>query len=138
MSECIISERCTDERGRPFITVGGKLWREHRYIASQIFKDFDNNNPDQIVMHICDNIKCINPEHLKLGTQADNMKDRDDKNRHGNSKKTHCIRGHELSGHNLVVTKKGTRNCRICKLASNRKNYSTEKRRKYYGKYPRW
>ena len=28
-----------------------------------------------VVMHTCDNRKCINPEHLVVGTQADNLKD---------------------------------------------------------------
>ena len=28
-----------------------------------------------VVMHTCDRPQCINPEHLKLGTQADNMAD---------------------------------------------------------------
>jgi hypothetical protein len=29
-----------------------------------------------VVMHTCDNTKCIQPEHLKLGTQQDNQTDK--------------------------------------------------------------
>ncbi|HEY1878686.1 MAG TPA: HNH endonuclease signature motif containing protein, partial [Caulobacteraceae bacterium] len=33
--------------------------------------------PDgKIVMHTCDNRRCCNPEHLKLGTHGENLRDR--------------------------------------------------------------
>ncbi len=34
-----------------------------------------------VVMHTCDNPPCVNPEHLRCGTQTENMKDRDAKGR---------------------------------------------------------
>ena len=38
--------------------------------------------PDgMFVLHKCDNRKCINPEHLELGTQAKNMRDATIRNR---------------------------------------------------------
>jgi predicted XRE-type DNA-binding protein len=34
-----------------------------------------------VVRHVCDNIKCINPDHLEVGTFGDNNTDRSERGR---------------------------------------------------------
>lgn len=51
---------------------GGKAQGAHRYMYKLYHGDFD---PTLDVLHSCDNIKCVNPNHLFLGTHSDNMKD---------------------------------------------------------------
>ena len=34
-----------------------------------------------LVLHSCDNPSCVNPDHLRVGTQAENIQDRDAKGR---------------------------------------------------------
>jgi hypothetical protein len=70
--------------------------------------------PEALVCHHCDNPSCVNPAHLYVGTEADNVHDRERRRRGRNSGKTNCIRGHPLSGDNLYLTPKGIRQCRSC------------------------
>lgn len=70
--------------------------------------------PDDVVMHLCDNPSCINPEHLRLGTNLENIRDMLAKGRHGNARKTACCHGHPFTPRNTRVELSGRRQCREC------------------------
>jgi len=77
--------------------------------------------------HLCRNKNCVNPSHLEAVTHYEN-------NLRGispaaiNAKKTHCMRGHEFAGDNLIIAlKSGARLCRICKNQRNLNYYHRSK-----------
>jgi len=62
---------------------GGKKWRTHRY--SWVLHNGEIPKGDGahgvVVRHKCDNRLCVNPDHLELGSQSDNVKDMYKRNR---------------------------------------------------------
>ena len=65
-----------NENGYGSITVEGTYTRAHRAMYFMLHPDADQS---LVVMHTCDNPRCINPYHLRLGTQKENMMDMHDK-----------------------------------------------------------
>jgi hypothetical protein len=62
----------------------GKLIRAHRAVWEQFNGPIPENTAyhGAVVMHSCDNRACCNPAHLRLGTQAQNLRDMGDKKRY--------------------------------------------------------
>ena len=108
------------------ISVNGRVKRTHRFA----WELTHGNIPDgMVICHKCDNPPCCNPEHLFLGTQADNIADMMAKGRFlanmsggHNRMKTHCPAGHPYDVTNTYIDPKGTRRCRIC-MADHRPAY---------------
>jgi hypothetical protein len=78
-SGCMEWQRRRSPRGYGEIFVGNRKHRTHRLMTFLIYGLPEAN---QHALHSCDNPPCINPDHLRWGTHAENMAERDAKNRH--------------------------------------------------------
>ncbi len=94
----------------------------HRAIWTECFGEIPTG---MYVLHTCDNRLCVNPNHLYVGTHADNMRDMRERRRgrNQNSGRPTCINGHSLTDLSNVYDDHGRRRCRTCRrAAANRHN----------------
>jgi hypothetical protein len=60
------------------VQFGKKKKGIHRHVYEQMFGEIEEG---MVVRHSCDNPTCVNPEHLIVGTQRDNIQDMMDRDR---------------------------------------------------------
>jgi len=116
-SGCWEWEGCLIRDSYGHFSVKGKAVKAHRwsyaYFNEAITKSL-------LVRHACDNAACVNPKHLLLGTQKQNMEDMIARGRSRHEKQTHCLRGHEFTTENTYWRSERRRTCRKCRVIHNR------------------
>lgn len=90
--------------------------KAHRFSYRTFVGDIPNG---RLICHHCDTKLCVNPDHLYAGTPQDNVRDMVRRGRQHDQRRTHCLKGHELSAGNTYEyfdQRRGLirRSCRTC------------------------
>ena len=113
------------------IKSAGRPQAAHRLSYAYSNGEFD---PKLFVCHHCDNRKCVNPDHLFLGTHTDNMRDMIAKGRKTQQLKTHCNYGHEFTPENTYIKCGKWRVCAECERIRKRSGGKYNEKKTEYRK----
>ena len=104
------------------IQTNGYARIQGKYAHRVSYETFKRVIPEGLTIdHLCKNKICVNPDHMEPVTAVENVM-RSNAIPAMNARKTHCLRGHLLSGDNLVIYAK-KRQCRECFRVRNLKAY---------------
>ena len=111
---CWLWSGATDSDGYGRIFAFGRNQTVSR-IAAWLWLGLDLNDSESMSTHQCDNKRCFNPEHLRVGDNSSNQLERFEKHPKPWKDATHCVNGHEFS---FLTTKRNSRGHRICLLCT--------------------
>ena len=74
-STCINTRFAVDKDGYGLVTIAGTKQKHHRLAYCEANDLLITDIAGKVIMHTCDNPSCVNPDHLVLGTHADNTQD---------------------------------------------------------------
>lgn len=137
MTDCILTKAYASLNGYGrYMTVNGKNYRGHRGAWIKAYGEIPKGF---VVDHVCHNEAvergeceggitcihraCINPEHLRLVTQQENVM----AGMHNIDNRSHCNQGHPFIKENIMVRKNGKRECAECNRVRARANYAKQK-----------
>lgn len=87
LSDCIEHDQLGVGIGYGTTTVNGKTVRWHRLVYCESAGCTLDDIKGLVVRHTCDNARCLNPNHLELGTHQDNMDDKTKRDRNARGSK---------------------------------------------------
>ena len=104
---CIEWTGSSDAKGYGQLRIDGKLIKAHRYAVERS----NGPTPDgMVVMHLCDNPKCVNIDHLQIGSQKQNVHDMDGKGRRINKQPKGSANGNsKLTDDDVRAIRRDTR-----------------------------
>lgn len=98
---CWIWTASVNRHGYGYFRYAGRTQRAHRVAWQLVYGDIPNG---LCVLHLCDNPPCVNPDHLVLGTQRQNLADMISKKRHRSITKPETnVRGEQV-GTSILTT----------------------------------
>lgn len=111
--------------GYGVVQYNGRVHRAHRVVYECVVGPIPSGLE---IDHLCRNRACVNPEHLEAVPQSvNNMRSLSASALH--ARKSHCLRGHELTTDNVYVRKRGHKQERFCRECSRMRDAARYARR---------